>query len=442
MDRKYNPIIYSIYQFLKGIVLLGYRIFYAKVTVINEERLKFRNPAILVSNHPNTMSDPLNVAAHTRKLVAFLANASLYENPIISAILKNYTVPIERPQDVDGRRIQNDSNFEKCNQFLEEGGVLWVAPQGGSKIIWRIGKIKTGAARIALSTESKKNFDLDLIIVPIGLTYNAPSTFRSQLLVQAGEPISVSTYKKLYESDPKDAARKLTALIKERLGELVIDSEEEADEKLIRQVVQIQQSEQPLKMKAAFDRAKNFALRLAEYKLKRPVAYEVLQKQCDTYFSNLEKSEATENSFYAYSKNKIISFVGLLIGFPVFLVGIINHALANGIPWLIWKKIRIYEGYHTPIKILSGVLTYPIFYGLQFGLVKQWTGSWMVAFLYLIILYPLGLFTVNWYRKWQAWKRQRKVARFEKEDPNAFKQLIEDRKKIQEAVEQIGKQAL
>ena len=84
-------------------MILTIRIFYSKYTVINGDRLKFKNPAIVISNHPSTLMDPLNVGISVPKQVSFLANASLFKSPVTGTFLNQYCIPIERPKDVGGR---------------------------------------------------------------------------------------------------------------------------------------------------------------------------------------------------------------------------------------------------------------------------------------------------------------------------------------------------
>lgn len=436
MNKSLSIPLYIFYQFLKALVLISFGIFYSRRKIINGERLKFRNSAIVVSNHPNTLMDVLTVASSTRKVVYFLANAGLFGSSFGKKLFDfMYCIPIERPQDVQGRRINNEASFARCDEFLTGGGVLFIAPQGGSEMMWRIGKIKTGAARIALSAESKNDYKLDLIIVPSGLTYNAPSEFRSQMMMKVGAPIRVADYKELYETDSSKAIKKLTADIKAAMGDLVLDTESEADEKILREIIKIKQSETPLKIEPAFDRGKKIAGSLALFNQQRPVAYQALQQQSDDYFKKVEKHKITDASLIHFVKEKIVSFSYLLIALPLFLIGLINHIIPNGIPWLVNKKLNLYPGYTATVKSMLGLFTYPLFYGLQVFIVRVIAGSWWIALAYLLLLFPLGWFTNDYLKKYDKWKKENKVKQFKKEDPAAFDQLLEDREALKDSID-------
>ena len=89
-----------LYDFFKVLILIVLRVFYPFTTVINKKGFKFDNPTIVVSNHPNTLLDAIGVAARVRKRVFFLANASLFSNPIANWLLNRlYCIPIMRKKD-------------------------------------------------------------------------------------------------------------------------------------------------------------------------------------------------------------------------------------------------------------------------------------------------------------------------------------------------------
>ena len=82
----------------------------------------------------------------------------------------------------------------------------------------------------------------------------------------------------------------------------------------------------------------------------------------------------------------------MILGYPAFVYGIVNNFLANYIPALIFKIIKLHPAYTSTVKILSGIFTYLIFYGLQIWVFKQFfTESWM-TWVYIVSLVVTGLF--------------------------------------------------
>ncbi|HKK80402.1 MAG TPA: 1-acyl-sn-glycerol-3-phosphate acyltransferase, partial [Phaeodactylibacter sp.] len=241
-----NPILYAIYQFLKGLTKLSLRLYYPNADLLNIQRLKYKGGSILVSNHPNTLIDPLNAASRVPKIVHFLANASLFGTPFTYWFFNTFfCIPVERPQDTKGKPINNQAAFAKSHRFLARGGCLFIAPEGGSEMERRVRPFKTGTARIALGAEAKADFKLGLRILPVGLSYEHPERFRSHMIVNACEPILVSEYAELYREDSIAAARQLTKELEERVRNATIDTQSPEEDKAILAMEQLLRNSQP-----------------------------------------------------------------------------------------------------------------------------------------------------------------------------------------------------
>ncbi len=102
-------ILYIIYGISKALTLLSFNTYYSKHLYKNKSHFKaVKGPYILLSNHPSTLMDPFGVAKEVPRMVYFLANASLMRVPVVGWILGSlYGIPIERPQDVKGQKIDN-----------------------------------------------------------------------------------------------------------------------------------------------------------------------------------------------------------------------------------------------------------------------------------------------------------------------------------------------
>ncbi|MEM9916655.1 MAG: 1-acyl-sn-glycerol-3-phosphate acyltransferase [Bacteroidota bacterium] len=435
MYKSLHPLLYILYRFLKGVVLASFHTFFSRIIVRNKEYLKLDRPTILVSNHPNTLMDPLNAASRVSKVVYFLANAGLFKHPLMNKVLsKLYCIPVERPKDVEGRRISNEDNFKKCYDFLEEGGCLYIAPQGGSKIMWRIGKIKTGTARIALGAENQNDFKLGLQIVVVGLTYSDPISFRSQVIIQGGSPILVGDYMDSYQSDPYKAAKQLTADIKQKMESLVIHSPDEEGEIVLKQIVQLESSERPKSFVKTFEKAQEIAQKVSTWRAQQIEGYHQFQQKSQSYFDALEQ-KSLKDSALVKSQVKPSTSWGLQNVFcallaPLFAIGWLNHALANGIPWLLVKKLNLYIGYTSNVKLLTALFTYPIFYGLQIWLVHRLGGSPGMTLGYVLFLVLSGLFT-SWFMTYYAnLKEERLARRLRKSEPSTYQALFDNRSKL------------
>ena len=399
-----HPILRAIYYFLKALVLSSFNIFFSKTKIINRQLLHFQNPAIVVSNHPNTLQDPLNVAARVKKFVFFLANASLFKAPLAGKILSTlYCIPVERPKDVQGRSIRNDDNFAKASAFLSSGGCLYIAPEGVSDPARRLNTIKTGTARIALRAERENNFSLGLTIVPVGLSYTAPTQFRSKVVIHVGAPILVIDYQSIYEKDARAAVKKLTADLHDRLSSLILDTADVAEDELLTQLQIILQSNEPLPLEANYYRSKELLKKLQLLRSENGAIWKNLSITAHDYFTALhERKLQDERITEDGNKRSLSSLFGqavyLIVVFPLFLYALVNHFFANFIPAYLVRRLNLYVGYTATVKILAGLFTYPIFYGLQIYWVHHYFEQSMFTLLYVASLLLAAPFYF-WYKR-------------------------------------------
>ncbi len=431
-----NSILYIIYQFLKRLTKTVFAIFFSKTTIINKDFLKFDNATILVSNHPNTLLDPLNVAARVDSTVYFLANAGLFEVPVLGFLLsKLYCIPIERQTDVNGRGVRNSENFARCDEFLSNGGCLYIAPEGTSVMESRLRKLKTGTARIALRAEAKNNFKLGLTILPVGLTYSAPTDFRSEVVVNVGKPISVANYQSLFEEDNFKAARKLTTDLQDDLGNLIYNTKDDSEDFFVKKIETILQNEYPENPQERFFRTKEYIELTRELKNEEPESYNDLNHRLNLYFTDFQRLKINDQAIAStldtqYSWKSILL---LIIGFPFFAYGYINNFLAFYTPALIARKLNLYIGYTSTVKALAGILTIPLFYGIQI-----WLNNPAITVLYALSLLPMG---------WVAWKylifarqhfKNSKAKRLLKKRDSKMQNLIETRKNLLKSLTSIS----
>lgn len=396
--------------------------FYPYTTIIHPERLRFDYPAIVVSNHPNTLLDPLNVAARVKKVVFFLANAGLFSSGFGNWFFNTfYCIPVQRPQDKGGKRgVSNEESFARAADHLTEGGVLFIAPEGTSEMERRLRPIKTGTARISLITERRNDFQLGMAIVPVGLTYAAPDRCGSRLVVHVGEPIFPQTYREAYEAQPIETARQLTDDLEERLRGLLIDTLDEEEDQRLRQLEAMLQSQQPLAGAARFQREQRLLQRI------RASAQSSWPLLLDQYRKALRDHELIDRAVATKGSTSGADMLVALLGFPFFLYGRINNFLPFEIPRWLARKLDLYRGYDATVKILAGMITFPLFYWLQSKLIAGWWGD-TAGWLYLLSL-PISAWWA--WRYAGLWRRVRYQRNFRKLSPEARENLVRLRTQI------------
>jgi glycerol-3-phosphate O-acyltransferase/dihydroxyacetone phosphate acyltransferase len=220
---------------LRALSLALVRFFYPRLTLEGQELLPERGPVIVVANHPNGLLDPVVLQLAVGQPVRFLAKSTFWRNPFGRAAMNAFgCIPVFRAQDASGasdsgqRRDKNEETFARCREVLREGAWLALFPEGTSHSDPRLRPLKTGAARIALSTVAEAvtaGAPVDLVIVPAGLGYEAKGIFRSGVLVRIGPPLRVAGYLERHAGDDRAAAEALTTDIRAQLDEVVLQAE-------------------------------------------------------------------------------------------------------------------------------------------------------------------------------------------------------------------------
>jgi len=417
-----NPFLSALYRFLKIIARIAIRIYYPRTTILNRAGLRFDNPAIVVSNHPNTLIDVLLSASRIHRQVFFLANAGLFKTRFTDWLFSTlYCIPIERYDDTGGKPLNNAGAFARCDAFLGAGGALFIAPEGNSWMERRMQKLKTGTARIAFSAENKNNSQLGLMIHPIGLTYEDPQRFGSRVLVNVGEPIRIADFRQDYDKNPVEAVRKLTAFLEARMRAMTIDTADNEEDQLLRVIERVlRNSHEDWTDEQHFIQTQTTLGYLRAWKQKSPENFEAYRATALDYQQQLDALQLSDRAVVARQKPNAglwrwlqlpLAFAGL----PVFLYGWVNHWLPTGLPILLMRKLKLYPGYDATVKLLGGIFTIPLFYWLQSEAVEAWVGN-AASWWYLLTLPPAGwaafLFrkqVPKWQRDWRLWRLARKA---------------------------------
>jgi len=410
-----------VYQGLKLLVQLYQLVYFPFTTFRHRERLDFEGPGIIVSNHPNTMVDPLHVVSRTPRQIFFLANASMFKNRVAGFLLNHlYCIPIKRPGKDEGNKLTKVNNYEsfrRSYEHLAQGGCLFIAPEGGSELERRLRPIKTGTARIALGAEAANGFQLGLHIYPVGLTYEHPTQCGSRLYMEAGSALRVADWQAAYEADPIAAVRDLTAYLEREMQTLILHTADETQDQLLYRLQSILQNDAPLPVAAHYDRTRLLLQRLQAEAEDNPAGYANLVAKAATYRSQL-KAAGLRDRGVSQAAKPLLS-LPVLLGWPLWLYGRVNNFFAYEIPRLIERKMGLYIGYRTTVKVVSGTFfSFPVFYTLQYLLARYLLPApWPL--LYLVSLPVSGIlawayarhFQPRWeaYR-WRQWQRQHPAA--------------------------------
>jgi glycerol-3-phosphate O-acyltransferase/dihydroxyacetone phosphate acyltransferase len=146
-----EPLLYRL-----GLIVarLGMRAYFSGLEISGAENIPKQGPVIFASNHPNSITDGLVLGLGAGRMLHFVAHSGLFRDRWRAWFLRSAgTIPVYRPRDVPEAADKNIAMFSACRQVLVEGGALGIFPEGTSEEAVHVQTLKTGTARIALSSE-------------------------------------------------------------------------------------------------------------------------------------------------------------------------------------------------------------------------------------------------------------------------------------------------
>jgi 1-acyl-sn-glycerol-3-phosphate acyltransferase len=212
----------------RGLCLTLVRVYFPTRALLDAGKLPAAHKRIFVANHPNGLLDPLVLRIVTGVPTMFLAKSTLFANPFGRFAMRAFgAIPVYRRQDQSGDVKMQDGNektFALCRKYLMDGAPLALFPEGVSHADASLHELKTGAARIALSTDALLGAQDEVLIVPVGLTYEDRAVFRSAIVATVGDPITTRTFREAYQTDPRVAVDQLTDSLAAALSSLVVQA--------------------------------------------------------------------------------------------------------------------------------------------------------------------------------------------------------------------------
>lgn len=430
-----------IYRFFKLLLRPTLGVFFERVDIQGREHLPEAGPLLVVANHPNTLMDPILVGMLWRRPLSFLAKSPFFKGVMGSVMRAFHAIPLYRKEDTAAavagapvseaeRARQNDESFRASFELLAQGGALLIFPEGSSILERRLRPLKTGAARIALGAEARHGWVLGTRIVPIGLNYDDARRFRSRVFIRIGESLRVAEWREAYEADPMEAARALTDAIGRALESQLLVTRTEEDDQFIRALETLYKQHlratAPAEMASASPAERDFLLsrRLVDafewFEEHDPARVNTIRRRVLAYQGELERLGLTDAPLRrsagqgAAVPGPVRQALGLLFGGPVWLWGVLNNYLPYWLPSQVANRVTRDVEFIAPIMMVTGMITFPLFYWLQTWGVWKLTHSSLWTSLYLLSLPLSGFFALafsRWLAAWSGAWRLRGLAR-------------------------------
>jgi len=403
---------FFIYFLLRSLAQFVVYVYFRKIYINNKENFELKGPTIIVSNHPNTLIDPVLIASYVKKPIFFLANAGLFKNPIAAKLLRYlYCIEVKRFEDTGNKSLDNTAAFDQSSQHLAANGNIYIAIEGTSYMERVLRPLKTGFARIGFQAITSHAKGQEIFILPIGLNYEKHDKSGFDLEINVGESIPLSHYLVDYDHHNQATIKDLTTEMRSVLEALVIHTEDLDEEALLLNIDALFYGKIKQNPSNVFEEHRTILQHIKRWKQKRSIAFNTWENMLSQFAALLDKykislkilSQVFYNTFPI--KEKMIL---ACLGFPIYVYAWLNHFIAIWVPRWINKKLDFYVGYTSTVKILAAIIFAPIAYILIFILISNHI-SINVAFINLLILpasawflfkYERNIHDLNLYFKW------------------------------------------
>jgi glycerol-3-phosphate O-acyltransferase / dihydroxyacetone phosphate acyltransferase len=233
-----------LYKVLRPIARLAVELYFLDIQASGAENVPTDGPVILASNHPNSIVDVAVLSTQTQRHIHYMAKSVLFKNPLVKTIFNNVgVIPVYRIQDNAEEVAKNQDSFIRAFETLEQGRIIGIFPEGENSPDRQVQQLKTGTARIALTTEARNKYRLGLVIVPVGLNFDDRDRFLSSVLIRYGKPIAVADFADLHRRDEVQAVRALTDKLQEGIREQAVHIHDERNHQLVIDIHRIYGSE-------------------------------------------------------------------------------------------------------------------------------------------------------------------------------------------------------
>jgi len=310
------------------------------------------------------------------------------------------TVPVYRAMDaksgdVQQRRSDNAASLAVLADSVAGGDFACLFPEGNSHDDPYLNALKTGVARFYFQAKSQSSACSQPYIIPVGLHYDAKRSFRSNVLVAFHPPIEISPHVDLEpdgdtEEQRRDRCRALTTEIDEVLKNVVHATDSWETHHLLHRTRSLVRAERAARSGASLsapgieERTIGFARVWTGYNTRlntHPQQVQALRERISAYDDDMYAMGIRDHELDKRPKASSVWSVAQLVGQlvlvfmfipPLLVVGYLVNLPPFALSWLSMKRIAKRQKDEASVKLLAGVVFFPLSWLLA-GVLSGWT---------------------------------------------------------------------
>ena len=406
------------YSLIHKISVLAIKLFFNQISIQNKQIVPNTSPIIFVANHPNFFMDPLIIGSYCPRQLYFFAKSTLFNSPLKKRILTRLNlVPVYRKIDDKENMGGNVNSFNKGYRILENNGAFLIFPEGISVGKRVLEKIKTGAARIGLEAELKNDFALNIVIIPIGLSYSDQVRFRSNIMIRFGSPIELSKFEKEYKTNEVKTVKKVTLIIEKSLNNLTNYYQTDQIEDIVQGLELIYKMELMTELGMEVDNknddfiiSKILTDAVQWYKDNEPALIIEFREKLNEYIDLLKQLDIRDEFLdpvrqekRGWGKTKTILF--LVIGSPLFIWGIITNYIPYILPRVLVEITNKDQSEEASWKLIYGFIFFVFYYAVSITFIWKLTQNIFLTILFISSLIPSGDFALYYSKNINKYKQ-------------------------------------
>ncbi len=443
------------YRVIRALARFLLWLFYRRIVVVGRERIPERGGVIITPNHHNSLVDAMLIVATIPRPITVLAKAPLFRHPLIGPPLRMLgAVPVHRRAEAGDDPRKNDEMFASAIEVLRAGGAILIFPEGTTQPQPILMPLRTGAARLALGAERAMGGAGRVTLLPVGMVFHDPGTFRSaSVQITIGRPLVTADLAAAHRDHPDELVRAITARLTESIGDRIVEAQDQYTLDLLvvlerawsEEAARRGEPEPPpgsageyaLAWKQRVMRAASF---LAAHEPHRVAA---LRHRIEVYRGHLDEVGISgEQLGRPYTARLVSSYVAtnvlwLALGLPLAVWGIVSHAAPYWLTGRIAKWLGQTAEEEATDKIAVGVVIHPLLWALE-GWLVWWLAGPGALVLFVVLIVPSGLLALVWRERLGRFVRQAHAFVWFLTERGLHRRLLDERRGLAEELRELA----